>query len=69
MTASTVESAPMADGVVSTVVRLDGTCDLDRAAIGGKAFSVASTSSSGRPAAVSAVTSARCWSRSAAARP
>ena len=40
MTASTVESAPMADGVASTVVRLDGTCDLDRAAIGGKAFSV-----------------------------
>jgi pyruvate,orthophosphate dikinase len=47
MTTSTV--APMAAGIASRVVRLDGTCDLDRAAIGGKAFSVNSMRSLGLP--------------------
>jgi len=47
MTTSTV--APMAAGIASRVVRLDGTCELDRAAIGGKAFSVNSMRSLGLP--------------------
>lgn len=40
---------PMAAGIASHVVRLDGTCELDRAAIGGKAWSVNAMRAQGLP--------------------
>ncbi|MEI7056680.1 pyruvate, phosphate dikinase [Nocardioides sp. CCNWLW239] len=47
MVTSTIDT--MAAGVASEVVRLDGTCELDRAAIGGKAWSVNAMRAQGLP--------------------
>ena len=46
---ATIDRPAIAAGITADVVRLDGSCDLDRAAIGGKAWSVNAMRALGLP--------------------